>query len=491
MSEPNLKVQFKRATPLPNAAKIEQQLQSIVGPENVSTDAIDKLAYGKDYLLISNRWTLDGIQPTEPDFIVWPKTVEQVSAIVKYANEQKIPVIPYGEGSGVVGGALAVNGGIIVDMKYFQDLDVNRKNMTVTVGTGWNGQNLERTLNEQGLTMGHIPQSVRTSTVGGYIAHRAAGQFSTKYGKMEDIVLAMEVVLPTGEIIRTKSYPRASVGPMIDKLFLGGEGTMGIVTKAVCRIWPAPERRALLSFAFDNLSDCLNAIRETLQGQIFPAVIRIYDKIETERHFYNMKEAKNKLMVIFVCEGPKYLVDVEERITAANCKKFNGLDCGEEPVHHWFETRFTVKESSEYAPMGLVFDTIEVACMWDVADKLYENTIKSMMSVPGMLMGSAHASHFYTTGVCFYFTFGGNPQPGQDPYEFYKAVWDATMRGVLSVNGTISHHHGLGINRTPWMKEEYKEVFDVLVKVKNLLDPNKVLNPGKLYDEQIRPFQKK
>jgi len=278
---------------------------------------------------------------------------------------------------------------------------------------------------------------------------------------------------------------------MVDKLFLGGEGTLGIVTKAVCRIWPAPEKRGLVSFAFSKMQDCLDAIRHTLQAQINPAVIRIYDQIETERHFVNVKEAKNKLMVVFVCEGPARLVDLEVAVTKENCKKAGGVDCGEGPVNHWFETRFTVKEASEYGPFGLVFDTIEVSCMWDVANELYENTIKSMMSVPGMLMGSAHASHFYTTGVCFYFTFGGNPQEGQDPYDFYKQVWDAAMRGVLSVNGAISHHHGLGINRTPWMKEEYKEVFDILVKVKNLLDPNHIMNPGKLYDETVRPFQKK
>ena len=162
---------------------------------------------------------------------------------MKFANENKIPIIPYGEGSGVVGGALAIDGGIVVDLKYFQEIEINATDMTVSVGTGWNGENLERYLNEQNLTMGHIPQSVRTSTVGGYIAHRAAGQYSTKYGKMEDILLGVEVVLPTGEILRTKAYPRASVGPMADKLFLGGEGTLGIVTKAICRIWPKPKNR--------------------------------------------------------------------------------------------------------------------------------------------------------------------------------------------------------------------------------------------------------
>jgi alkyldihydroxyacetonephosphate synthase len=218
-------------------------------------------------------------------------------------------------------------------------------------------------------------------------------------------------------------------------------------------------------------------------------VIRIYDKIETERHFVNEKNAKNRLMVVFVCEGPSRLVDLETQITKENCLKSHGVDCGEGPVHHWFETRFVVKESSEFAAYGLVFDTIEVACMWDVATQLYDNIIKEIMNVPGMLMASGHASHFYTTGVCFYFTFGGNPKPGQIPYDFYKLAWDSAMRGTLSVKGAISHHHGIGINRTPWMKAEYHEVFEILKKVKTMLDPNKIMNPGKLYDDSIAPFK--
>jgi alkyldihydroxyacetonephosphate synthase len=277
---------------------------------------------------------------------------------------------------------------------------------------------------------------------------------------------------------------------MIDKLFLGGEGTLGIVTKAVCRIWPKPEKQGLISFAFPSMQDALDAIRETLQGQIYPAVIRIYDKIETERHFYNEVKAKDRLMVVFVCEGQSRLVDLETTITSENCLKHNGIDCGEGPVHIWFETRFVVKEASEYAPYGLIFDTIEVACMWQDANQLYENVVQEMLNVPGMLMVSAHASHFYSTGVCFYFTFGGNPEEGEDSYEFYKQAWDAAMRGTLSVKGAISHHHGLGINRTPWLQAEDPDLFGLLQKVKKLLDPNDICNPGKLYDETVAPFKK-
>ena len=413
-----------------------------------------------------------------------------MSEIVKFANKEKIPIIPYGEGSGVVGAALSINGGIVIDMKHFQNIEINANNMTASIGSGINGANLERYLNEQGFTMGHIPQSVRTSSLGGYVAHRAAGQFSTKYGKMEDILLGVEFVLPTGEIVQTKTYPKASVGPMVDKLLLGNEGTLGIVTSATCRIWPKPEKQGFLSFAFDKLKDALDAIRTTLQSQIFPAVIRIYDNIETERHFPTEKKAKNRMMVIFVCEGTSRLVDLETKITAENCVKYNGVDCGEGPVHHWFETRFNVKESSEFAPYGLVFDTIEMSCMWDVADQFYTTVIESMKAVPGVMLSSAHASHFYTSGVCFYFTFGGSPREGQDPFDFYNAVWDAAMKGLLSLKGSISHHHGIRLNRSRWMQAEHGEEFKVMQKIKALLDPNNIMNPGKLYDSKIQKSAK-
>ena len=479
----NLKLVFP-AKPLkvdPNVAI--EKIKSIMGPQNVSTDEIDKVVYSKDYQLIGTRWNMEGKIGGEPLCIVFPDTIQQISELLKFANEHDIPVIPFGEGSGVVGGATPIYGGIIVDMKKFLKFEINKENLTVTVGVGMNGWTFERLLNEQGYTMGHVPQSIRASTVGGWIAHRAAGQFSTKYGKIEDMFMACQAVLPTGEIINSKVYPRASVGPMVDRLFLSSEGTLGIVTEATFKIWPYPEKRGLVAFAFPTMQDSLDAIRWTLQSQINPAVIRIYDIIETKRHFGKVKEAKNKLMVIFVCEGPARLVDLEVQILKEYCLKAKGVDCGEDPVHHWFETRFVVKESSEYSPWGLIFDTIEVACMWDVANQCYENTIAELNKVKGMVMSSAHASHFYTTGVCFYFTFAGVVMDGETPESFYNGAWDAAMRGVLSVRGTASHHHGMGISRGRWFEKEHEGDLAMQLKIKRALDPKGIMNPGKMFDK--------
>lgn len=460
--------------------RIKADLIKILGDKNVSTDEVDILAYTKDTTLITLNWALQGILAGLPEIITYPESKEQISEILKLANEENIPVTPYAEGSGVVGGAIPVKGGIIIDMKKLNKIiEINDKNLTVTVETGVNGMNLERYLNAKGYTSGHIPQSLYTSSVGGYIAHRAAGQFSTKYGKIEDMVMGMEVVLPQGEIVNFKTIARASTGPMLEKLFIGGEGTLGIVTKATLKIWPKPEKRALIAYSFPKLEDSLEATRNILRKQVYPGVIRIYDDKETKRHF---GKAKGDVMVVFVCEGAEKLVDLEAEITREQCERFNGYDEGEGPVEHWFETRFKVKETSMFPPYKIVADTLEVACLWDVAAELYYKVTEATSSVKGNILISAHISHFYPNGVGYYFTFGGVPTDDKTELDFYQDCWNATVKAVEDLGGSFGHHHGVGINRSGWMEKEWGNAFITLKQIKKLLDPKNILNPGKIYE---------
>ncbi len=462
--------------------KIESKLKEIVGNNNVSPKDIDILAYTKDTSLIGFNWTLQGKIAGLPDFITWPETSEQISEILKFANQEKIPVIPYGEGSGVVGGAIPIYGGIIIDMKKFNKiLDINDKDLIVTVESGINGMNLERYLNAQGYTHGHIPQSLYYSSVGGWIAHRSAGQFSTKYGKIEDMVMGMEVILPQGDILKFKIIARASTGPQFEKLFIGGGGTLGIITKVTLKIWPYPESRTLISYAFPTFEDSLEATRQILRQQIYPAVIRIYDADETLRHFGHIEKAKDKVMVVFVCEGIERLVNLEETITKETCEKNNGIDCGEEPVEHWFETRFKVTETSSMPTYKIVFDTIEVASLWDKTSNIYHSVLESMNKLEGIILITAHVSHFYPNGVGIYFTFGGVPGKEQTDLEFYQECWDTIMKTVLEAGCSIAHHHGIGINRSHWMESEWGGAINTLREIKHLLDPQNILNPGKIY----------
>jgi alkyldihydroxyacetonephosphate synthase len=469
--------------------KIKSKISEIVGNENVSDNEIDILAYNKDTTLLAYNWTLEGKIAGLPDFVVWPDTPEQISSILKLANEEKIPVIPFSEGSGVVGGAIPIYGGIMLDMKKFNKvIEINDKDLTVTVEAGMNGMNLERYLNSKGYTGGHIPQSLYTSSVGGWIAHRAAGQFSTKYGKIEDIVMGMELVLPQGDIIKFKTIARASTGPQFDKLFIGGEGTLGIVTKATLKIWPYPEKRALISYAFPTFEDSLEATRQILRQQIYPAVIRIYDADETYRHFGHIDKATDKVMVVFVCEGIERLVNLEEIITKEVCEKNNGIDCGEEPVEHWFETRFKVTETSSTPTFKMVADTIEIGFLWDKAAEMYHSVLEATKGVKGVIMMTAHVSHFYPNGIGFYFTFAGISPEGKTDLEFYQEVWNTVVKTVEDAGGSFAHHHGVGINRSKWMPVEWGKSFETLKAIKKLLDPNNILNPGKIYES---PWEKR
>ncbi len=463
--------------------KVKSRLLNILGESNFSDSSIDLLAYSKDATLIGHNWTLEGKIAGLADFIAWPETKDQICQILKLANKEKIPVVPYGEGSGVVGGAIPIQGGIIVDMKKFNKiLELNDKDLTITVEAGINGMNLERFLNAQGYTSGHIPQSLYTSSVGGWIAHKAAGQFSTKYGKIEDIVLGMEVILPQGEIINFKPIIRNATGPQLNKLFVGNEGTLGIVTKATLRIWPYPEKRLLMSYAFPTFEDSLEAVRIILREQVYPAVIRIYDKDETKRHFPHIESAAGKVMVVFVCEGNDLLVKIEEKITREKCEKVSGVDCGEEPVKHWFETRFKVTETSSSPQYNLTIDTIEVAVSWENAARMYYHVLEEVKAVKGIVLFTAHVSHFYPNGVGIYFSFGGVEMEEISNFEFYKKIWNTTIKAVLESGGSIAHHHGIGINRSKWMDNEWGKSMEILRDVKKILDPNNIFNPGKVFE---------
>jgi len=475
-----------------NKSDIKLKLIDIIGEKNVSTEEVDLLAYTKDASMIGMNWTLQGIIAGQPDFITWPENVIHISEILKLANLEKIPVIPYAEGSGVVGGAIPIYGGIILDMKKFNKiLDINEKNLTVTAQVGINGMNLERFLEAKGYTTGHIPQSLYTSSLGGWISHRAAGQFSTKYGKIEDIVLGMEVILPQGDLIKFKPIAGASTGPLIDKLFIGGEGTLGIVTQATLKIWPVPEKRTLISYVFSSIEASFEVVREILRENIYPAVIRIYDQPETNRHFAEVEDAKDKVMVIFVCEGNQKLVDLEEIITREKCVKNSGVDCGGTPVEHWFETRFKVTETSSMPAFKLVFDTIEVASLWENAAKLYHSVLEATGKVRGNLLITAHVSHFYPNGIGIYFTFGGVPPKGKSDLEFYQDCWNSTIKAVLDAGGSIGHHHGIGIVRSHWMEKEWSKTgLETMKKIKKVLDPNNILNPGKIYTDTWKGGEK-
>ncbi len=462
--------------------RIIKKLVKILYEKNFSEKEIDLISYSRGYWPISLQWFLKGYLPSLPNFVTWPINTEQVSEILKLAKEEKVPVIPYGGGTSVTGGVVPLKGGIVIDLKKMNKIiEINDLDLTVTAEAGINGKILEEKLNSRGYTSRHIPQSLPASTLGGWIATKAAGQFSTKYGKIENLVLGLEAVLPNGEIINSKIKPASSTGPEIEKLFLGSEGTIGVITKATLKIWPLPEEKKLLSFKFKSFTESLEAARKILRKGIYPAVIRLYDEDETELKFQDFTEDRESLG-IFIVEGMKEITGQEKKAIERICKNEGAKNCGEEPVKKWLNERFDViTDISQYLPMKVVFDTVEVAATWSKIPTLYRKMKKEISSIEGVLLSSAHASHFYLNGACLYFTIGGIPPEDVKLEDFYFNFWSKAMKACLESGGTISHHHGIGLLRKKWLKEEIGEsTYRLLKKIKEVFDSSEIMNPGKL-----------
>jgi len=535
--------------------RLLRDLEAIVGPRRVSMRGVDLDTYARDMwprMLIAYR---DGTALAHrPHAVVWPEHVREVVAIVKLARERRIPIVPYGGGSGVCGGAIPLHGGITIDTKRMTQLrGVRSDELICDVEAGLNGERFERELARRGYTFGHFPSSIYCSTVGGWLATRAAGQLSTKYGKVEDRVAGLTVVTGRGEIIETDGPNRALRGPNWTQLLVGSEGTLGVITSARLRVSPAPQLRVFRGFEVDDVATGVQAIRRVLQRGLRPAVVRLYDELDTlmsslgshdeaappgrdedraplppvetgalpawpgaepehaaglvERlvNFAKAKHLKrdamhaalgksqlvNKLVgtvaeklarrgcrMIIGLEGARIRTEVEAALTFAELEAAGARDKGEEPGWAWLRHRYAV--SYRMSPVfrdGAFVDTMEVASSWDRLMDLY-HSVRGAIGKHAVVM--AHFSHAYADGCSIYFTFAGTAPTTEAAERVYDAIWRDGLDAATRVGATISHHHGVGLLKAPYMVGEHREAMALFEAAKSSLDPDGVFNPGKM-----------
>lgn len=435
---------------------------------------------GENFLRLFQKHA--GWKPTLASCVVKPNNVEEVSKILKYTNENNIPVIPYGGGSEVLGGAeTREEGTVVIDLSNInQIIELNENNLSVCVQGGVYLKDLEPWLNDRGYITGHYPQSIDLAEIGGLVATRSIGQFSTKYGGIEDLVLGLEAVLPNGEIVRIKSNPRRSVGPDLRQLWLGSEGMLGIITEVTLKVFPEPEERWLQSYAIPTIREGLEVIRKVMRAGYKPPVVRLHDWLECEKP-YGAFMNEGECILLFLSEGSKELCELEGNGIDKIVSSLGGRPLGSKPVEIWLAYRNdAADEYEQYGAMGVLVDTIEVSANWDNIADIYEETIDRIYyEVSETIFFSGHSSHSYMNGTNIYFQMGALPKKDiEDAERVYYKIWQIVMETTLKYGGSIGHHHGVGKHRTKWVEDELGSSYVMMETIKNAFDPNSIMNPG-------------
>lgn len=441
----------------------------------VSVDAGELAEASRDWWPLAMTWAVEGQVAGLASVVVRPDDAFQVPDILRLCNEARVPVTAAAGRSGVCGSSVPLYGGVVLDLCGLDGIvDVDDDSLILDVRAGTFGDVLEHDLrNKHNVTCGHWPQSIALSTVGGWLACRGAGQLSTRYGKIEDLVIGLDVALADGTTITTGGQARQAVGPDLNQLFVGSEGTLGIITGARLRLFPAPVHETRAAFGFSTFEEGLDACRRVMRRGATPAVLRLYDPIEAARNYGTTDVA----VLLVMDEGDPGLVTANVTMVYEECRA--GLQLDPDLVERWFGHRNDVAALEKLIQGGLVVDTMEITGSWRALPGIYQAAISAIGAVDGTLAVSAHQSHSYTDGACLYFTFAGKVDADRKD-AYYREVWDAGTNAVLNGGGALSHHHGVGINRARFVRKALGNGLDTLASIKDALDPNGILNPGKL-----------
>jgi alkyldihydroxyacetonephosphate synthase len=497
-----------------------------------SSDAADRVAYARDLWPRHHLAVRAGnVAEHRPAGIVWPESTEEVARIVRWAHDTETPIVPFGAGSGVCAGVLPSERMIVLDLKRmarWRELDERAR--TLDVEAGHMGLPLEEDLDRRGLTLGHFPSSILCSTVGGWVAARSAGQCSGRYGKIEDMVLALECVTGTGQVVKLR---HRTSGPNLIPLVVGSEGTLAVVTSVTLRLHPKPATRSFAAFSFPTTEHGWEAMRAMFQAGLRPAVARLYDPFDAmlarrggvkedgrvstgapglgaaalrsllrrpgainellEGSFGSTVLGGSLLIVIFEGDADEPGADLERARRIV--EPMRGRYEGEGPARKWLLHRYSV--SYRQAPVfaaGLFSDTMEVAAPWSKLRALYEG-VRRALGAHVFVM--AHLSHAYPDGCCIYFSFAGTAgpaHPGREGWDArcettYDRTWRAALAAAVEAGGTLAHHHGAGRSKAPRLTTELGDAGVATVKaLMRAFDPKGILNPGNLVPDAPTPY---
>jgi alkyldihydroxyacetonephosphate synthase len=392
-------------------------------------------------------------------------------------------VIPFGAGSGVLGGGVPLSPDVVtIDLKRLNKvLAIDDVSKLATVQAGMNGERFEAHLNNLRYTAGHLPQSLSMSTVGGWASCRGAGQASGRYGKIEDIVVGLKVALPDGELLTIRPAPRRAVGPNLQELFLGAEGTFGIIVELTLRIWDYPAKEEFYGYGFPDYVSGLDALRRIMQSGMRLPVTRLYDAPESASRIANYPDYKDMpCLGMLGFAGDQDFVELEKKKALEIVTSCGGKKCSDEPVHTWVKGRF-FSLTAEKNAKGMLMDTLEVSAHWSIMPDVYEAMREAALSVDPSAHVGAHWSHSYTDGACLYVTFGVDGSDEEAASSKQDRMWDKITKACHEKGGCMSHHHGVGFMRGKWMDEEWgQNGLALLQGIKNLIDPHHIMNPGKI-----------
>jgi alkyldihydroxyacetonephosphate synthase len=467
-------------------AMVYSELEEIVGQDHITMAEPQRLVYSTDWFWLPQMWLDRGEELRKPDAIVHPADAEQIAAILKVANTHRVPVVPWGGGSGSQGGAVPLYGGILLDTKRLNRiLEIDEITMSVTAQAGINGSQLEWAVNEKDLTLPHYPASANCATLGGYLAPRGSGTVSTKYGKAEDLVLSMEVVLPNGDILRTPKVPNHAAGPDFMRLFLGSEGTFGVITEATMKLDYLPETRRFRALLFDDLGKALEAGRRIVTRRLDPTVIRLYDRNSTVTQVKRVLgyEYDGAYMVIGF-DGDADISALQESKALEICADLGARDLGAAPGEAWWNHRYDFYYPPQTLMLPWMYGTVETVSTYENIERLYwaeKHAVESTYA-DWDVEYIAHFSHWFPWGTMSYsrFIVKEPPEDAREALDLHNRIWNTAMTAVIENGGMVNEHHGVGLKLSRFMRRQYGAAWPLLEGIKHTLDPNGIMNPGKV-----------